>query len=713
MIIDSMKYAPDLDSDVLILDFETGSGSTKKMSVNPWHNCRIAGTGLTSPSAADRGLGYYFPTCHTTGDSPDGIKRRAPDQLEEVHVAQYLYDQLRKCNTIIGHNIKYDLHVLCNNWGKFHPFSRVIADKKVIDTLTHAKLVDSDRWTYGLKKLSVDWLSLEDHSDPLAPYLKTPNGQTFNKDFSQIPVDICGKYCIQDILTTWKLEQYCSNNMMTQAAGVWETEQKLTSILFQIERVGTRVDLQRLELLYIYAGRLLIVLQEEIHKLLVSVGCSKKYIKPHKNDDCFQVLCSHFGLPVLQWTTGGKDGKSKKPSFDKHALNDYLNHPEVLSNAPLQQIILKIQNFRKWHTINGLFLEPYRELHIEGLLHGDFNQCIRTGRMAMSRPNLQQVPLDVRYLIPPWDQSEEFREQYVGTAPDGRRLRGMTAAGAVSDESIVVRDASQIEFRLIVNYCRNRKAVQAYKSDPATDYHQFMADLCSISRKPAKNINFMLSFGGGKYKCLSMLKDSLNLLGNYGHLEKQKYEGRILVVPEVKWKGKIIQQKMVLEGFDAFCWEKASSVYSTYHRTLPELKKISWKAQRVLLDRGYLVNLYGRVRKLPSWASNKSFNNIIQSSAADLLKERTVALWNYLESEGVLFHGHDSESPAGLIKLFGIVHDELDTSEPTHLLQNKSLQEEILHILESPTAAAGPSPKLDIPISWNTSVDKISWAGCK
>jgi DNA polymerase I-like protein with 3'-5' exonuclease and polymerase domains len=48
--------------------------------------------------------------------------------------------------------------------------------------------------------------------------------------------------------------------------------------------------------------------------------------------------------------------------------------------------------YREAQKLHGSFLEPYREKHINGVIHPTYNLCgTRTGRLSSSEPNLQQV----------------------------------------------------------------------------------------------------------------------------------------------------------------------------------------------------------------------------------------------------------------------------------------------------------------------------------
>ena len=75
-------------------------------------------------------------------------------------------------------------------------------------------------------------------------------------------------------------------------------------------------------------------------------------------------------------------------------------------------------------------------------MHPDYNQTVRTGRMSCRRPNAQQLSKEAKELILPFD-----------------------------NQHFVSFDESQVEFRLIVHYIQDSKAIEAFNENPDTDFH--------------------------------------------------------------------------------------------------------------------------------------------------------------------------------------------------------------------------------------------------
>lgn len=597
ILIQTLAELPNLKgSKDVYLDFETTSGDSSITSLNPWFNCKILGACITTD---EHEKAWYIPLRHETGNLPCSA------------VYYWLDEILVCCDQWVNHNIKYDANVWLNNISNH-------IHCKLVDTLTLAKIIDSDRFRYSLENLSKDWLEddISRYADALKPYLYR------NKDYGKIPADIMAEYGSQDVLTARRLYKYCVRRCPEQCKRVWETEILYTPVLLDMEQRGLTVEPQELKIENLRSLSTMLSIEEEIHNK------TKLSIRPHTNADCFDLLCNQYGLPILGYTEKGE------PSFDKDTLQQYLLYP----NAPVDLVELLLK-YRKLHTLNSLFIEKWIPLEIDGLLHSTYNQMVRTGRTSCSNPNAQQLNLEAKKLIHP-------RKGY----------------------AFVSMDYSQIEFRLIVHYIRNAAAIRSYNKDPDTDFHQWMADMCVIPRKPAKNINFAVGYGAGKKKVISMLASNMELMESIERGEPRK--------------------------FRRLCTEKAEEVYNTYHSTLPELKRTSYLAATKCRSRGHVFNAYGRQRRLPVQVAYIAFNAIIQSSAADVMKDRAVAI-------APRYDGH--------VRAWGwhpvaMVHDDFLWEAPLDNYDDPFILEYITDKLENPDI------KFDVPIRIGCKSSTSNWA---
>ena len=146
--------------------------------------------------------------------------------------------------------------------------------------------------------------------------------------------------------------------------------------------------------------------------------------------------------------------------------------------------------------------------------------------------------------------------------------------------------------------------------------------------------------------------------------------------------------------FEELCRDHAEQSYEAYHTTLPEIKKTSYRAIDKASMRGFVFNAYGRRRYLPGKASYKAFNSIIQSCAADLMKERMIAFsprWN-------------SETRKWGIRIAANVHDEVLSCVPLEHLRDPRLHKFICDTLENTTI------KFRVPILTGLGISSTNWS---
>ena len=583
----------------LYLDFETSSGSPKLTSLNPWHNCKPIGAAITWD---DNPTAYFTADCST------------------------IIAAVERADLWVNHNVKYDAHVYANN------YAALPEQLKLCDTVVGAKIINSDRQFsggYGLDALAAAWLheDISGYEAALRPYLYK------NKDYGAIPLDILAEYACQDVLTNRRLYKYELAQLPDECAAVYATENSLTRILFEVEQRGVAVNMQELRLKELAILTMLARLDEELATLI------GRTISPMSNDDCHEVLCSQFGLPVAGFTEAGK------PSFNKHALRSYLVYP----NAPVRIVELLLA-YRSLSTQYSFFVKPYQALAVDGILHSSYNQIVRTGRLSAKQPNSQQLDKAAKELIHP-------RPGY----------------------SFLSLDYSGIEFRFIVHYIQDAKAIAAFIADPDTDFHSIVADFCNIKRRPAKTVNFMIAFGGGKGKTVQVLSTNPDIVTEIQALLHDQD----------------LSQAAHKAEFERLAVLRAEQVYNTYHETFPNMKKVSKHAEEVAKARGYVRNLSGRRRHMPADHAYIAFNTINQSSAADLLKERTVAVYNELRRIGADIH------------IVASVHDETLFEGPTEIMESYATQRMLVDIMES------PATPLRVPVRCAINVSSKHWrAAC-
>jgi len=312
----------------------------------------------------------------------------------------------------------------------------------------------------------------------------------------------------------------------------------------------------------------------------------------------------------------------------------YSTHPY----APTE-LIEAIIEYRKLSTLNSLFIQKYQSLlAADNRLHPNYNQCVRTGRMSCTDPNMQQLDKSAKKFIHP---------------PEGCAFLSF--------------DESQIEFRIIVHYINDERCIKAYNDNPDTDFHQWVADMAGISRKPAKTMNFMMGYGGGKAKAVKTLASNAEVIGDLKEASKGD-------------KG----------AFELLAKARAEQIYNDYHVTLPTLKTTMRRAASICASRGYIRNLHGRRRYLSPEQSHRAFNSLCQGEAADIQKEVTVAVSKALRG-----------TP---IKMVANVHDATLFYGPIEVMKDPRVHAAIGYILEHPQI------KLRVPLRVSMGYSEKNWA---
>ena len=608
--------------DTIYQDMETGSGDPLVSSTNPWFNCFTAGIAIT---ADDDKYGYYIPIGHK--DSRWNLPREP--------VIQWLADIFATCRRWVNQNVKYDMHVCENDLGL--PFKG-----EILDLMTLAKTFESDRLSYAIESLAKDYLGydIEHLKHSFDPYLRDRNGNLVNRDYSTIPADLMGEYAGEDVLTARRLFKYFTGNIYESQA--FEIERQVTPILYRMENTGMKIQPKKLIAQNILHLERMMEIEVELEE---KTGQS---VRPHVADDCHDLLCNHYGLPVLKWTNEDDDEKASNPSFAKDVLDEYLIYP----GSPTD-IVKLLQEYRTKNTFRNFFLEPYSRLHKHGILHPDYNQSVRTGRMSCKAPNAQQLNKLAKTLIIP---------------PEGYAFLSI--------------DYSQIEFRLIAHYIQDEKAIQAYNANPDTDFHSWVASLCNIARRPAKTVNFCMGYGGGKKRLLKVLSKEIDLVMSI------KEEVDALGLPQEKAQA-LFEQKAL---------QRAESVFYGYHEALPSLKRTSKKAERVARSRGYVFNLFGRRRYLDRKRAHIAFNALNQSTAADIMKERLPFIQACADMLG--------------LEIVAIVHDEVLFQGPISIVENPNTQRDMLAVMETPNAPLDLPIRCSYGtsrVNWATADDEKTW----
>lgn len=394
----------------------------------------------------------YFPIAHQGGGN-----------LDERIVNRWMKKILELPCDKIMHNAAYDL-----GWLRASGFT---VNGTVYDTMLAAPLIDENRYSYALNSLGFDYLK-EVKSEQGLKDAASDFGVHAKKELWKLPAMYVGDYAEQDAALTLKLWHHLKTLLRKdEVESIFALETELLPILIDLTYQGIRFDRPKCEQLIDDFKRRE---NEHIKQIKLISGEKVDIWAAASIAKAFDKL----SLAYPKTATG-------LPSFTKTFLDSH--------EHPVAKLIVEAREFNKTH---GTFLEPYlRHSAKDGRIHPHINQMRSedggtvTGRLSMNNPNLQQVPA---------------RHEIIGPLVRSLFLPEEGQLWAANDFS------SQ-EPRLLVHYATlldlpgAERMADAYRNDPATDFHQMVADMAGIKRKAAKTIGLGLMYGMGKQKLANSL----------------------------------------------------------------------------------------------------------------------------------------------------------------------------------------------------------------
>jgi DNA polymerase-1 len=376
---------------------------------------------------------YYVPIAHN--------KKNAPyDYIDEI---------LRRVvgKHVWSHNIKHDAKVL--------RLEGYPLPARWYDSYLAAWLARGQTEGNGLKQLAADILARE--------------SPEFDTGFYNLTGKQALQYACHDALNTLELGQYFTPQL--EANGLLEhftnVECPFALVLADMEFNGMGVDEQSLR-----------SLSADCRGTMEAIAKSWDARFPGISITSSAQLQDLFETGT--WKRHGKTASGQNATT-REAIEYQLEVcPEGSDGYEAARMRLEYQSASKVATTYTLgYIEESRQFP-DRRLHGDYKHLgARTGRLAASNPNLQNVPV----------RSEL-----------GRRVK----------EAFIPRDGyvflsadySQIELRVLAHLAGGALA-RAYKNNE--DVHQQTADACGCDRDKGKTVNFALQYGCSPTRLASIL----------------------------------------------------------------------------------------------------------------------------------------------------------------------------------------------------------------
>jgi len=385
------------------------------------------------------GEAFYIPL--RSPDSPVVGREAAARQLTRLFAPGV---------TVIGHNIKFDIHIMRR--------IGVRVACALFDTMIAAWVIDSESNSFSLESLSerllgISGLTYED---------VVPKGATFDS----VPIASALQYASEDADFTFRLHCYLKGELEAEKLEdiFASLEMPLIPVLVEMEETGIVVNAAQLRNYGIELEGELAGIQQQVWKL---VGhefnlASTKQLQ--------EVLFVERKLPVQKRTKTGF-------STDTAVLE------ELAPLDPVPQLILRQRTLSK---LKSTYVDTLSELaEHSGRIHTTYIQTgAATGRLSSRDPNLQNIPV---------------REE------EGRRIRASFTAAP--GNLLISADYSQIELVVMAHLSGDHNLIAAFRE--GVDIHRRTAalifdvpenEVTPENRRVAKTINFGVIYGMSAFR---------------------------------------------------------------------------------------------------------------------------------------------------------------------------------------------------------------------
>ena len=354
----------------------------------------------------------------------------------------------------IGHNLKYDAHVLSleQNGG--------LSLTPVDDTMCLSYVLDAGRTErHGLDYLALSLLDIQ-----TIKYQDVCGKGAKQISFAEVSPEAACTYASEDADITLRLWTMLKPRLAREGmSSVYERlERPLIPILAHMEAAGIKVDTKLLHgLSQDFAGRIQI-LEGEIHQL---AGETFNIASPKQLGE---ILFEKLGYE------GGK--KSKTGAFSTGA--DILE--DMAENGV--EIARKVLDYRQLAKLKSTYTDALMASvnNRTGRVHTSFSMVgASTGRLSSSDPNLQNIPIRTQ---------------------EGRQIRGAFIARPGC--KLISADYSQIELRLVAHVAQEKTMLEAFRN--GVDIHaQTASEVFGVpldqmdaeTRRRSKAINFGIVYG--------------------------------------------------------------------------------------------------------------------------------------------------------------------------------------------------------------------------
>jgi len=363
----------------------------------------------------------------------------------------------------IGHNIKFDMHILRNYGATFNgPY---------FDTMVAHYLLKPE----GRHKL--DYVVSEQMDYEMIPIEQLIGKKGKNqRTLSSVNIDIVKDYACEDADYTFRLYKTLKPELVkAKLIELAESiEMPLVETLFHMEQAGFKLNVDSLN---IFNTELLNEIDKIRAKIYNLAGEEFNIASPKQLG---VILFKKLAIPST-----AKKTKTKQHSTGEDVLLKLIDkHP----------IIKQILEFRSLTKLQSTYVSALPQL-IEsktGRIHTSFNQTIAaTGRLSSVNPNLQNIPIRE-------ERGREIRKSFI---PEDEK------------HVLLAADYSQIELRIMAHLSGDEHMIDAFlhgedihKSTAAKIFKVEEKDVTREMRSQAKTANFGIIYGISAFGLSERLK---------------------------------------------------------------------------------------------------------------------------------------------------------------------------------------------------------------
>lgn len=512
--------------------------------------------------ALEDGSRYYLPFGHQGGGN-----------LDKGMVLRYLKKELRG-KTLVTLSGKGDIHM-----SRKDGLDLEAMGCKINEVQHKAALLSDQRRSFKLEDMAFDFLGKKKVEIDRSRIWELPSFEV-------------GPYAEEDAGLTLELDDALQPKIDAENLNrVLTLEDKLIWCTCEMERNGVPLNQ---DLMHRWKGKIRHRFEDIVMMISKQTGLR---VNPNSGTDLAK-LFNTLSIPY-----GRTQATEKFPQGQPSFTDEFL---ETINN----ETVALCREGRSLDSLSSKYVGKYLKSLRDGILYyqlhqlkGDEEYGTISGRYSSSKVNIQQV-------FDPERQADKFgHRDYI------IRYLFLPGLGMLW----VKADASQIEFRLFVHYSRSKRLIDAYNNNPDIDFHEQVAELCSLGRKAAKNINFGMLYGMGRDK-----------------LARQLGLTRL----------------------------ESDPIFRAYNYRFPETRALMNEVMGVAKDRGYIMTLLGRRARFPDGEYlHAALNRALQGSAADILKLKTLEVYDLRRELEIL------------MRL--TVHDEFDVDAPSveHALRLKEVLE--------------------------------------